>query len=438
MITTCFTDGTGPDLYPSPGGGYPFTAIDVQTHFHAVAGTYDIRLTVSDDGGSHRARGDGATLQTTTAARHGRAPRARARSSEAVDPIPKRRASCRGSWHSRLACYAGSPDIESEATASLNSTGHTNHYFRRENSALTGCMMKERLAVMGIAVLVAAVIVTIGLLAPTDRFEKTVSYEVRIAMTSEMPYTIIVPALLDSDHMLIGTADRMTMTEPVSLRETGALHGLGLEITGNASTTIRFECNDCYAELSMADDSPYPDSHSYFHVYLSSSTNFTISLGLTFQYDHGRYQMFLYGLMKWGIAGCDHGYSRAQNYYSTANWTEMLGTVTGLCWDGFTFMPILALMIVAPGYAIGLFLLATGLRSERGKWLKCKVCGSLDVVPILYGLPPSGDVMEMELPARDDGKPAYVIGGPTATADGPRWQCSVCGNRFGSLSDPFR
>ena len=136
--------------------------------------------------------------------------------------------------------------------------------------------MKDRVVVMGVAALAVAFVLTIGLFAPMSRPEETVSYEVRIATTSEMPYAIIVPALLDSDHMLMRTADRMSMTEPVSLWEIGALHGLGLEITGNASTTVRFECDDCYAELSMGDSHHHPPYESYFHIYLASSVNFTI------------------------------------------------------------------------------------------------------------------------------------------------------------------
>jgi len=49
--TTYFNDGIGPDPYPSPGGTFPFTATDRQTHVYAMVGTYDLSLIVRDDDG---------------------------------------------------------------------------------------------------------------------------------------------------------------------------------------------------------------------------------------------------------------------------------------------------------------------------------------------------------------------------------------------------
>ncbi len=49
--TTYFNDGSGPDPYPSPYGTFPFTATDRCTHSYTMAGTYTVRLRVSDDDG---------------------------------------------------------------------------------------------------------------------------------------------------------------------------------------------------------------------------------------------------------------------------------------------------------------------------------------------------------------------------------------------------
>jgi len=49
--TACLGDGSGPDSYPSPGGIFPFTAIDSETHAYTMAGTFDLKLTVRDDDG---------------------------------------------------------------------------------------------------------------------------------------------------------------------------------------------------------------------------------------------------------------------------------------------------------------------------------------------------------------------------------------------------
>jgi hypothetical protein len=49
--TTYFSDGTAPDPYPSPGGTFPFTAMDSQVHRYSSTGRYDLKLTVRDDDG---------------------------------------------------------------------------------------------------------------------------------------------------------------------------------------------------------------------------------------------------------------------------------------------------------------------------------------------------------------------------------------------------
>ncbi len=48
---TYYNDGAEPDPYPSPGGTFPFTATDEQTHAYAMAGTYDLKVRVTDDDG---------------------------------------------------------------------------------------------------------------------------------------------------------------------------------------------------------------------------------------------------------------------------------------------------------------------------------------------------------------------------------------------------
>jgi len=50
---TYYNDGIGTDPYPSTAGTFPFTATDVETNAHAMAGVYDLRLMVrEDDGGT--------------------------------------------------------------------------------------------------------------------------------------------------------------------------------------------------------------------------------------------------------------------------------------------------------------------------------------------------------------------------------------------------
>ena len=46
-----FNDGIAPDPYSSPGGIFPFTATDSETHAYTMAGAYDLRLIVNDDDG---------------------------------------------------------------------------------------------------------------------------------------------------------------------------------------------------------------------------------------------------------------------------------------------------------------------------------------------------------------------------------------------------
>ncbi len=48
---TNYSDGAGPDPYPSPGGTFPFTATDTRVHPYAVAGTYNLVLRIIDDDG---------------------------------------------------------------------------------------------------------------------------------------------------------------------------------------------------------------------------------------------------------------------------------------------------------------------------------------------------------------------------------------------------
>ena len=49
--TTYYDDGAGPDPYPSPGGTFPFTASDSETHAYQTAGMYELKLIVRDDDG---------------------------------------------------------------------------------------------------------------------------------------------------------------------------------------------------------------------------------------------------------------------------------------------------------------------------------------------------------------------------------------------------
>jgi hypothetical protein len=48
---TYYNDGIGPDPYPSTGGTFPFSAADSATHAFMSAGTYNVKLSLSDDDG---------------------------------------------------------------------------------------------------------------------------------------------------------------------------------------------------------------------------------------------------------------------------------------------------------------------------------------------------------------------------------------------------
>jgi len=54
----------------------------------------------------------------------------------------------------------------------------------------------------------------------------------------------------------------------------------------------------------------------------------------------------------------------------------------------------------------------------------CPKCGSLDIVPIFYGLPGGPEVME----AANQGK--IALGGCCVTDHDPQKQCKVCGTQF--------
>jgi len=298
-------------------------------------------------------------------------------------------------------------------------------------------MLKRGLTAAGITFLVIAFILTVGLFIPSHGTDRTASYEIRLSTTSETPYTIIVPALVDGDDGLLGTADKMSATLPVALREYATSHGPGLEIKGNVSTVIKYECRECYADLSMSGQNGPPYYDSYLNVFLSSSVNFTIQLKLIFQRDSTTYTNFIWGVWKWGDGGCEAYYNNDISRFTTANWTQMPGEPETMYWDGFALNPLLRALLVIPFYIIGFVLLAAGLGIRKDKRLTCKACGSADLIPILYGLPESA-VAEMQSTAREDGKPPYVFGGPISTLKSPRWQCNACGNRFGNLEDTLR
>ena len=61
--------------------------------------------------------------------------------------------------------------------------------------------------------------------------------------------------------------------------------------------------------------------------------------------------------------------------------------------------------------------------SSRSRKAPCPRCGSLDVVPILYGYPGPG-MMDMA----EQGK--IALGGCCVTARDPRKHCRVCGEEF--------
>ena len=54
----------------------------------------------------------------------------------------------------------------------------------------------------------------------------------------------------------------------------------------------------------------------------------------------------------------------------------------------------------------------------------CPKCGSLDVVPIFYGLPGGPEVME----AAKEGK--IALGGCCVTDNDPQKRCKACGTEF--------
>ena len=61
---------------------------------------------------------------------------------------------------------------------------------------------------------------------------------------------------------------------------------------------------------------------------------------------------------------------------------------------------------------------------QRKSRKPCPKCGSLDVVPIFYGLPGGPEVME----AAKLGK--IALGGCLVTGSDPQKQCQACGTRF--------
>jgi hypothetical protein len=63
-------------------------------------------------------------------------------------------------------------------------------------------------------------------------------------------------------------------------------------------------------------------------------------------------------------------------------------------------------------------------KAQRKSPESCPKCGSLNVVPIYYGLPGGPEVME----AAKQGK--IALGGCLVTGSDPQKQCQACGTRF--------
>lgn len=63
----------------------------------------------------------------------------------------------------------------------------------------------------------------------------------------------------------------------------------------------------------------------------------------------------------------------------------------------------------------------------------CPRCGSLEVVPIMYGYPEDPDAA---MAAERRGE--IVVGGCVVTGDDPQKYCKACGERFGRRRMPRR
>ncbi len=221
--------------------------------------------------------------------------------------------------------------------------------------------------VAGIVVILAILLFDIAWFSFSSKDSQHLVYQVKVTPSSDAPWTVTVPTLVDGNGRETEAASRITASKPAQVGHISTQFGRALWVNSSGSLTLGIDIGEWGGSPSLNE---YYGGKAHVRVRSHAVEDFVVQIEIIYSYESESERSNVFGERNGMWGGSIEKFNVSGSISSTSDWTILEGERDGICYDATGNASRDGLIISTAGYSASVVLAVIGVRKRSGALLR--------------------------------------------------------------------